>query len=389
MLQVPISKWQIFISKDVLFNEHKFPYSFPSSKLSIQPTSTPPKSTSLPLFMLPQSPTATPTSTTASPVINSSPTPTSPSHSIQQSLFLTLHHSLLLPKTILHQLQALILVGCKWVFRIKQNLDGSIQKHKARLVAKGFHQQPGFDFQETFSPVVKLVTVRTVLSITITRHWHIKQIDVNNAFLNGILVEEFERLTTSLVALGFKNSKCNSFLFTFSLGPHQVIMLVYEDDIIVTSDHLPLIQSLISCLNDQFSLKQLGNLKYFIGIEFQKLTNGSVFLSQTKYIRDLLSKAKMTDAKGMSTPIVANIKLSKHGADYFADPSFYHPIVGALQYATIARSEISYAVHKACRFLPQPLDSYWTAMKRILRYLNGSLHHGLLILPHQLRPFLS
>lgn len=306
-------------------------------------------------------------------------------------------------------------IGCKWVFRIKQNPDGSLQKYKARLVAKGFHQVHGFDFKETFSPVVKPVTVRTVLTLAISRGWYIKQLDVNNAFLNGILEEEvymqqppgfessdkklvcrlqkaiyglkqaprawFERLATTLIQFGFQTSKCDPSLFTFTSDGHHVIMLIYVDDIIVTGDHLPLIQSLTNKLNEQFALKQLGDLEYFLGIEVKRLQDGSLFLSQTKYVRDLLAKANMLDAKSLPTPMISSAKLSKHGTDLLEDASFYRSIVGALQYATITRPEICFSVNKACQFLSQPLDSHWKSVKRILRYLSGTLHHGLLLQP--------
>lgn len=81
-------------------------------------------------------------------------------------------------------------IGCKWVFKLKENADGSINKYKARLVAKGFHQQPGFDFSETFSPVIKPVTVRVVLTIALSYGWSVRQLDINNAFLNGSIQEE-------------------------------------------------------------------------------------------------------------------------------------------------------------------------------------------------------
>lgn len=163
-----------------------------------------------------------------------------------------------------------------------------------------------------------------------------------------------------------------------------MIMLIYVDDIIITGDHLPLIEDLTSKLNNQFALKQLGDLEYFLGIEVHKLKNGSLLLSQTKYIRDLLAKAKVLEAKAIGTPMVANLKLSKHGNDLLDDPSFYRSIVGALQYATLTRPEICFSVNKACLFLAQPLESHWTAVKRILRYLNGTLDHGLLLQPASL-----
>lgn len=143
--------------------------------------------------------------------------------------------------------------------------------------------------------------------------------------------------------------------------------------IIVIGDHLPLIQSLTTKLNDQFALKQLGDLEYFLGIEVKSIQDGTLFLSQTKYVRDLLAKANMPDAKPLNTPMVSSAKLSKHGTDLLEDPSFYRSIVGVLQYATITRLKIYFSVNKACQFLSQPLDSHWKSVKRILRYLSGTL----------------
>ena len=130
-----------------------------------------------------------------------------------------------------------------------------------------------------------------------------------------------------------------------------------------------------------FALKQLGDLDYFLGIEVKRCSNGSLLLSQSKYIRDLLAKVGMTDAKGIATPLQGGLKLSKHGSKYMDDPLLYRSIVGALQYVTITRPELSYSVNKVCQFMAQPLLVHWQAVKRILRYLKGTLAFRLHLRP--------
>jgi hypothetical protein len=306
-------------------------------------------------------------------------------------------------------------IGCKWVFRVKENPDGTVNRYKARLVAKGFHQQAGFDFTETFSPVVKPVTVRTVLTLAITQHWPLQQLDVNNAFLNGLLTEEvymeqppgfeasdknlvcklnkalyglkqaprawFERLKATLLTFGFKSSRCDPSLFTLHTKTQCIFILVYVDDIIITGNSTTAIQQLVHKLNSEFSLKDLGKLDYFLGIEVHHSPSGSLLLSQSKYIKDLLQRANMINANSMASPMASSTKLSKFGSNNVSDPSYFRSIVGALQYATITRPEISFSVNKVCQFLSAPQEEHWKAVKRILRYLQGTLHHGLLLTP--------
>lgn len=158
-------------------------------------------------------------------------------------------------------------------------------------------------------------------------------------------------------------------------------MLLYVDDIIVTDLSSPRISALISKLNAEFALKQLGDLDYFLGIEIKRLPSGSLLLSQSKYIKDLLSKANMAEAKSLPTPMVSNCKLTKYGANYMDNPTLYRSVVGAMQYATITRPEISFSVSNVCQFLSQPLEEHWKAVKRILRYLQGTTSYGLLLKP--------
>jgi histone deacetylase 1/2 len=304
-------------------------------------------------------------------------------------------------------------IGCKWVFRTKENPDGSINKYKARLVAKGFHQQHGFDFNETFSPVIKPITIRLILSLAISYKWPLKQLDINNAFLNGTLEEEvymvqpqgfevsdsslvcklnkalyglkqaprqwFDKLTNTLIQFGFRASKCDPSLFIYTKDKQVVYMLVYVDDIIITGSSSNLVQNLVTKLDSVFSLKQLGDLDYFLGIEVKQLSDNSLLLSQGKYIRDLLTKTNMLECKPINTPMMSSCKLSKTGSDNVTDATLYRSVVGSLQYATITRPEISFAVNKVCQFMSAPLESHWSAVKRILRYLKGTITGGLKI----------
>jgi hypothetical protein len=198
------------------------------------------------------------------------------------------------------------LVGCKWVFKLKRKADGSIERHKARLVAKGFHQQAGIDYGETFSPVVKPTTIRTVLSLAYSASWSLKQIDIQNAFLHDFLFEDvymvqppdftnpnysqhvyklhkalyslkqspwawFSRLSEKLIQLGFIGSKANSSLFIYQKNSVTMYLLIYVDDIIITGSAPAAITELLQLLKVDFDVKDLGDLHYFLGVEVLKL----------------------------------------------------------------------------------------------------------------------
>ena len=284
------------------------------------------------------------------------------------------------------------LVGHKWVFKIKRNPDGSVQRHKARLVAKGFHQTPGIDFHETFSPVIKPSMARVVLSIPVSKGWDVHQIDINNAFLNGILSEEvymsqpigfvddqrpyfvcrlhrslyglrqaprawYERLGQTLCAWGFHKSVMDSSLFMFRNGHSVVWVLVYVDDILITGNNKFLIDSFISRLSSTFALKDLGSLSYFLGIEVFRTKSG-MHLSQAGYINDLLKRTNMQHCKSSPSPASSSIQLGSDIGSSFSDTYLYRSTIGALQYVTITRPELSFIVNKLSQFMHKPTDTH-------------------------------
>ncbi|KAM0990119.1 hypothetical protein ACFX2C_008681 [Malus domestica] len=268
------------------------------------------------------------------------------------------------------------LVGCKWIYKIKSNPDGSVARYKARFVAKGFSQEAGLDYHETFSPVVKPTTVRLLLSLAATKRWKLKQLDVKNVFLHGFLDEEVymsqpqgfidpahlefvcklnrslyglkqasrawnDRFSRFLLTLGFKSSYADSSLYVKQNGPSIIVLLLYVDDIILSGDYDTQVQAVIDQLTAEFDMNDLGILHYFISLQIDYRPTGFL-VHQTKYVTNFLTKTNMLDCKPCTTHCHPNQKLLNHGSPFFHDPGLYRSIVGALQYLTFTGPDIAY-----------------------------------------------
>ena len=302
-------------------------------------------------------------------------------------------------------------VGSMWVLKTKRRSDGTIDRRKARLVAKGYHQQHGIDFDDTFSPVVKPPTIRLVLSIAVSLNWEIHQIDIQNAFLHGLLAEDvymhqpigyvdktfpnhvcklhkalyglkqaprawYSRLSDYLLTLGFITSSSDTSLFIYTTASTRLFLLVYVDDIVITGSSSQAITHLIQNLSSEFAVKDLGPISFFLGIEASRTSSG-LFLSQRQYIYNILQRTNMVEAKPVSSPMSSSQQLSLFDGAPCADPSQYRSVVGALQYLSLTRPDISYSVNKVCQFMHKPTEIHWSAVKRILRYLKFSIDFGL------------
>jgi histone deacetylase 1/2 len=188
----------------------------------------------------------------------------------------------------------------------------------------------------------------------------------------------YSRLSSKLIELGFVASKSDTSLFIYRKSNVTIFMLIYVDDIIVASSSHAATNALLKDLNKEFAIKDLGDLHYFLGIEVHKVTDGLV-LNQAKYAQDTLARVGMTDCIGCPTPLSSSEKITAQEGDLLGpeDSTKYRRMVGALQYLTLTRPDISYAVNKVCQYLHAPTTIHWTAAKRILRYVKQTLSIGL------------
>jgi len=303
-------------------------------------------------------------------------------------------------------------IGCKWIFKVKHDSEGQVERFKGRLVAKGYSQKYKIDYDETFSPVVRFSSIRTLLAYAVQRGMIIHQMDVVTAFLNGELNEEIymqqppgyiqsgkERLVCKLKkslyglkqsprcwnatfreylnSVGFKESSADPCVF-IRKGKYLSIIAVYVDDLILITETPDEMYNIKSALASRFKMKDMGQLHYCLGVNI--VVEGSkIKLSQKQYIQMLLMKYRMIDANPVSTPIDQNVKLVKDdGHSKPVNSVHYQSMVGSLLYAAMAtRPDIAHAVSVVSKFSASPTTAHMTAVKRILVYLKGTLNLSL------------
>ena len=309
-------------------------------------------------------------------------------------------------------------VGSKWVFKTKTDADGHIERYKARLVAQGFSQKFDTDYDETFSPVVRLESVRTLIAMSVQQGLQLHQVDVDTAFLNGELEEEVYmqqpegfitpgkehlvcRLKKSIYGLkqssrcwnvvlddhlkkmGFVQTTTDPCVYRAS-GGELVYIGVYVDDVILAARSSKKLAEVKKELALRFDIKDMDRLHHFLGMKIvQDDTTGRVWIGQPAYTEALLKKFGMDEARTVATPVDSSMKLTKASEeDVLFDQHKYQSAVGSLLYLSVAtRPDITYAVSNVAKFSASPTTRHWTAVKRIMRYLKGTTNLGLVYTP--------
>lgn len=300
-------------------------------------------------------------------------------------------------------------VGCKWVYKLKRDNDGNISRFKARLVAKGFSQRFGTDYDEVFAPVVRQTTFRTLMSVAAKRKMTVKQYDVKTAFLHGNLEEEIFmkqppgfavkgqeskvcRLKKSIYGLkqaarswnnrlhkileeeGFKRCDADPCLYRKMMGGRHCYVLIYVDDLIVASEDDRMIEALADVLSRNFEISSLGNVQNYLGIEVERDDAGDYYIHQKKYIKEVIKSTGLQDAKTSAIPLDTGYGKQETIEELLPDNFEYQRLIGQLLYITVnTRPDISAAVSILSRKITKPTKTDWSELKRIVRYLKGTI----------------
>ena len=309
-------------------------------------------------------------------------------------------------------------IGTRWIYKIKRNADGSLDRFKARLVAKGYAQSKGEHYNEVVSPVARYSAIRSLLALANANDLEVHQMDVKTAFLNGSIDSEIYmtqpegyvdterpdfvcKLKKSIYGLK-QSARCwNSTLdqHLISSGCHKsnadvciyikvctntdgqisfVIMAIYVDDIIPISNDIHTLNREKSLLYQRFEMVDKGEAHHILGMSIRReRETKSMFISQRKYLESVLQRFGMENCKPISTPLEYGKHFNKLSENQEAfDKEIYQQAIGCLIYlSTVTRPDIAAAVGILSRFMSNPSKDHWTGIKRILRYLKGTLNH--------------
>ncbi|SDA00918.1 BZ3500_MvSof-1268-A1-R1_Chr9g10918 [Microbotryum saponariae] len=307
------------------------------------------------------------------------------------------------------------IVTSKFVWKTKRNASGEVMGRKARLVAQGNRQRDGIDFSETFAPVARFSSIRCLLALAAANGYHVHQADIDKAYLHGELDHDIwmttprgfdfpsdkvlrlrrsiyglkqagriwnRHIDTSLRNLGYKATGTDHCIYSRiddQQRPHYIAL--YVDDLLIVSPALDEIERVISGLEQRYGVKRLGPAEYILGIQIRRLDDGSIALSQERYIMDVLARFHFdTTTRGTTVPMTPGLSLTAiPGQGTERIRSWYLQAIGSLLYISLGtRPDIAFAVSYLSRFANNPGRRHWIAVKHVLRYLRATYRDELL-----------
>ncbi|GJV33831.1 putative ribonuclease H-like domain-containing protein [Tanacetum coccineum] len=302
-------------------------------------------------------------------------------------------------------------IGTKWVYRNKRDERGMVVRNKARLVAQGYTQEEGIDYDEVFAPVARIEAIRLFLAFASFMGFIVFQMDVKSAFLYGTIDEEvyvsqppgfvdpdhpnkvykvvkalyglhqaprawYATLSTFLEKHGYKRGTIDKTLFIKRDKKDIMLVQVYVDDIIFGSTNKSWCDEFEALMKSRFQMSSMGELTFFLGLQV-KQNKGGIFISQDKYVAEILKKFDLVNVKAAITPMETKVPLTKDEEAIDVDVHLYRSMIGSLMYLTASRPDIMYAVCVCSRFQVTPKTSHLNAVKRIFKYLKGKPNLGL------------
>lgn len=287
-------------------------------------------------------------------------------------------------------------IESKWIFKIKRDIHGNVDRYKARLVVKGYAQKKGYDYEETYAPVARLTTLRVLLAIMVQKDLIACQMDIKNAFLHGELKEEIFmkipagftttndyacKLKKSLYGLkqasrtwnktfdncvkelGLQQSDVDKCLYIGEFGKIKIYLLLYIDDIIILGNDGKTIEDIKIDLTKRFHIKDLGALKLFLGINIVR-SAGNLYLSQPTYLKKLLERFNMENCNPIKTPI--EIRPTLNEGDIIDESKPYRELIRCLMYAMLAtRPDLSAVGNHYSRHQSHPTEVLWKELKLV------------------------
>ncbi|GJR34877.1 putative ribonuclease H-like domain-containing protein [Tanacetum coccineum] len=302
-------------------------------------------------------------------------------------------------------------IGTKWIYKNKKDERGIMVRNKARLVAHGYTQEEGINYDEVFAPVARIEAIRLFLAYASFKDFIMYQMDMKSAFLYGKIEEEvyvyqplgfedlefpdrvykvekalyglhqaprawYETLSTYLLDNGFQRGQIDKTLFIKRVKGDILLVQVYVDDIIFGSTRKEMCTEFKKLMHKKFQMSSMGELTFFLGLQVTQKDDG-IFISQDKYVDEILKKFGFSTVKTASTPMETSKPLMKDENAEDVDVHLYRSMIGSLMYLTSSRPDIMFVVCACARFQVTPKVSHLHAVKRIFRYLKGQPKLGL------------